>query len=488
MNKLLLVLSVLLWSSGFTQSEFQQFLNSVNSASTDSAKSAIIDSFLVEARQVGIPFIEDSTANFIYRGNISSVSLEIIDTISGTSTALQRLANTDFFYLSKTFEMDARLEYYFKVDGDTANIVLDPENPAVVIWLGFLTSELAMPGYEPPTETNFNPSIPHGTLMNHNIFSTELDTTYSIFVYLTPGYNSNPTQQYFTGYAQDGQQLLILGYLNIFDNLIDQQRIMESIFVFIPSFSNTRTATYAGERRFDYENFVVNTVVPFIDSNYRTKQNPQGRGIGGASFGANISALIAYRNPDLFGNCLMFSPALFPNNNEVPNLYQNGDKKDIKIYIDWGTYEPLITDLAIPFRDILQAKGYDHAWNEWHEGHSGGNWRAHFDNAVEFLIPAMPTGVEDGVPSLVNGFELLQNYPNPFNPATTIRYRLPERAQVILSVYNIAGQLIETLANEYKNPGDYTVVWNAGKVSSGAYFIKIQAGEFVSVRKAFLLK
>ncbi len=335
MKKFMLLLTVLCWQKVFAQ-EFQTFLASVNSAATESAKTALVDSFMVHARQTGIPFIENGTANFIYRGNATGVALEL--GFLYMTINMQRLSNTDFFYYSQAFENDARLEYTFTVVSgpDTSRLVLDLENPRVTIWLGYLTSELAMPAYEVPTETFFDPAIPHDAVKNHNLFSDRLNATYSINVYVPPGYDQHPTERYLTGYAQDGQLALLGGYTAVMDNLIAQGKIQEGLLVMIPSFDSTRTATYAGERRFDYEDFVVNTVVPFVDSTYRTERNPQGRLIGGASFGALISAQIAYRHSDLFGKCLMFSPALFPNGNEVFDLYANGDKKDIQIYVDWG--------------------------------------------------------------------------------------------------------------------------------------------------------
>jgi enterochelin esterase-like enzyme len=495
MKKFMLLLAVLCWQRVFAQ-EFQAFLASVNSAATDSAKTAIIDGFMVHARQAGIPFIENGTANFIYRGKATSVALELA--FNYLTVNMQRLSNTDFFYYSQAFEMDARLEYTFTIvaDRDTTRLVLDSENPRVVIWLGYPTSELAMPGYEMPTETetNFDPAIAHGTLKTHNLFSERLNATYSIYVYLPPGYDEHPTKRYLTGYAQDGFLALLGGYTNVMDNLIAQGKIQEGLLVLITSFDSTRTATYAGERRFDYEDFVVNKVVPFVDSTYRTEKSPKGRLIGGASFGALISAQIAYRHSDLFGKCVMFSPALFPNGNEVFNLYANGDKKAIQIYLDWGTYEPFITALAIPFRDVLQAKGYDYASKEWHEGHSAGSFRAHFDNALEFLIPANPTGVQGYHGRyLAKGFELFQNYPNPFNPSTAIRFALPEASEVVVKIFTLTGSEVRTFVSGQYQVGVHTVNWNGRDnngqlVASGVYLYQVQAGSFKQVRKMSLLR
>ena len=85
-------------------------------------------------------------------------------------------------------------------------------------------------------------------------------------------------------------------------------------------------------------------------------------------------------------------------------------------------------------------------------------------------------------------FELYQNYPNPFNPVTTISYALPKPALVRISVYDINGRIVETLVNEMKSAGYYSVKWNAEKYSSGIYFYQIDAGDFKSNHKCLLLK
>jgi len=85
-------------------------------------------------------------------------------------------------------------------------------------------------------------------------------------------------------------------------------------------------------------------------------------------------------------------------------------------------------------------------------------------------------------------FVLLQNYPNPFNTQTTITYELKENAQVSLKIYNIFGQLVETVVNDYKTAGYHSVLWNASNVSSGLYFYRIEAGEYTETKKCLILK
>jgi len=85
-------------------------------------------------------------------------------------------------------------------------------------------------------------------------------------------------------------------------------------------------------------------------------------------------------------------------------------------------------------------------------------------------------------------FELSQNYPNPFNPSTTIRFSLPKETQLKINIYNMLGQLVETLAEGTYEAGYHKVTFNASTLPSGAYIYRIESSEFVQVRKMVLLK
>ncbi len=87
-----------------------------------------------------------------------------------------------------------------------------------------------------------------------------------------------------------------------------------------------------------------------------------------------------------------------------------------------------------------------------------------------------------------NNFQLYQNYPNPFNPSTLITYQLADRSNVILKVYDIIGNEIETLVNEDKPEGAYQVIWNASGFSSGIYIYQLKTGSNIQTRKMILLK
>ena len=85
-------------------------------------------------------------------------------------------------------------------------------------------------------------------------------------------------------------------------------------------------------------------------------------------------------------------------------------------------------------------------------------------------------------------FELSQNYPNPFNPSTTIRFSLPKETQLKINIYNMLGELVETLAEGTYEAGYHKVTFNASSLPSGAYIYRIESSDFVQVRKMVLLK
>jgi hypothetical protein len=90
--------------------------------------------------------------------------------------------------------------------------------------------------------------------------------------------------------------------------------------------------------------------------------------------------------------------------------------------------------------------------------------------------------------AVVQSYELSQNYPNPFNPSTMIHYAVPANGPVSLKIYNVIGQLVETLVDQVQKSGDYTVAFNASRLGTGMYFYELQAGQFRMVKKMVLVK
>lgn len=87
-----------------------------------------------------------------------------------------------------------------------------------------------------------------------------------------------------------------------------------------------------------------------------------------------------------------------------------------------------------------------------------------------------------------NEFRLLQNYPNPFNPNTNILFDIPELSNTLLKVYDVSGREAAVLVNESLKAGSYKVTFFAVNFSSGVYFYKLEAGNFIQTRKMVLIK
>ncbi len=137
-------------------------------------------------------------------------------------------------------------------------------------------------------------------------------------------------------------------------------------------------------------------------------------------------------------------------------------------------------------------------WNDstWHtiesswQNDTGGPLKIDF--AVFPVLQTNPTAVT-GKKQLPAGFALQQNFPNPFNPSTTITYMTSQNTWVTLKIFNLTGQEIRTLVNEFQTTGSRTVKWdgvknNGTSAASGMYVYKLNAGNVTESRRMLLLK
>jgi len=79
-------------------------------------------------------------------------------------------------------------------------------------------------------------------------------------------------------------------------------------------------------------------------------------------------------------------------------------------------------------------------------------------------------------------------FPNPFNPATTIKFDVAKTGMVTLNIYNVSGQLVETLVNSNMTAGSHQIVWNAAKHSSGVYIVRLTSDGLTATRKVTFMK
>lgn len=450
----------------------------------------MIDSFMIYARTKGIPYIEDTAANFIYRGSGNNVILSgDFNQWSTSVDRLSRISGTNFFYITKIFERDARLDYKFIIDG---NWILDPNNPNICPGGFGPNSELAMPDYIQPIEIKYYPNIPHGTLRDTVFFSRILNNSRTIRVYLPPNYESS-SDSFPLILMHDGLEYISLASMhNVLDFLIAENRIEPLIGVFVPPVN--RTSEYAGSQINSFKDFIVQELLPYIRNRYRVKSGPENFAVAGASNGGNISLYLALKHPEVFGNVAAQSSNVI---SSISQGFQSNPKLNLKVYLDIGKYDiPSLIPLVRNLNFILQSKGYDMIYKEYNEGHSWGNWRAHIDDYLIFFFPKKTTDVKQNInESIPNKIKLHQNFPNPFNNSSKIIYEIPHAGLVNLKIYNILGNEILAFEDDHKQAGRYEVIFNFNQTPSGVYFYQLSFSDtketnknYIETKKMILIK
>ncbi|HQH56145.1 MAG TPA: choice-of-anchor D domain-containing protein [Candidatus Marinimicrobia bacterium] len=150
----------------------------------------------------------------------------------------------------------------------------------------------------------------------------------------------------------------------------------------------------------------------------------------------------------------------------------NPDSMEICTYVTSDTFY-IDSNIKSETKYYYRISAFDYAGNE-------------SDFSLE--VNAAVVGIQENLVNIPIQYAISQNFPNPFNPTTTISYQLPKSSFVKLAIYDINGRLIETLVNENKNAGYYSINWNASSVSTGIYIYRIDAGEFTCVKKCLVVK
>ena len=346
---------------------FQHFLDRINSLPSGE-RQVVADSFINTCK--AFPYVEnDSVVHFIYTGTEGSVEMAGDATQWNPNQNLNIIQGTNFWYLTKVYEADARLDYKYVTGG--SNWILDPRNPKTCMGGFGPNSELRMGGNIPPPGVQYYPDIPHGTLKDTIFHSNILNNTRQIRVYLPPAYPA--ATEYPVILFHDGLEYISLaGANNTLDYLIAHKMINPVIAVFIPPVD--RQPEYAGTKIDLFTSFITTELMPYIDRNYRTCKDPMKRATRGASDGGNIALYLGVKNPQCFGRIAAQSSDVI---NSISSALENGPKLKLDFYLDSGTYDiailiPMVHELA----NLLRSKGYTFSFHEIHEGHSWGTGKS----------------------------------------------------------------------------------------------------------------
>jgi hypothetical protein len=179
----------------------------------------------------------------------------------------------------------------------------------------------------------------------------------------------------------------------------------------------------------------------------------------------------------------------FAGNPEVDDPFRTWNNMDgMHTYFIVSDYS--FDPLDIESEEVRNAATHDMIWY-YHDWEIGDTLKVFYQNPTttsdKYIFTAPPRFNKEDFRAPDN-FELFHNYPNPFNPNTTIKFQLPKPNVVKLEIFNILGQRMRTLANEYFEAGTHYIQFNGSGLSSGVYFYSIESGNYFDVKKMLLLK
>jgi len=355
------------------KTKFDEFLNTLNSAPIES-KYSLVNDFIDS--QTSYPIVENDTiVHFVTRQKARSVFLAGDFTNWEQNIKFTNVPYTDLWYYTDVFEPDAHLDYKFVIDGTTW--ILDPINPRKVPGGFGDNSELVMPQYRAAPEIEHYDDIAHGTLRDTILFCESMQQSRKVIVYLP--YNYSQRERLPLIIFQDGTDYLNFAMAkNILDYLIHNKQIEPVVGIFLPP--KKRNDEYAGKLKEVYGEFIAHTLFSYLYKNYHVSDDPEDHAVIGASNGGNISLWLGFHYPELCRKIGAQSPYV---EDELQDAFKISDTLPLMLYINIGKYDiPKLKEITAQFIPILSEKDYDFIFEEFPEGHSWGNWRAHLKDIL----------------------------------------------------------------------------------------------------------
>jgi enterochelin esterase-like enzyme len=310
---------------------------------------------------------------------------------------LRRIRSTNLWYIVVEIPSDSRVEYQFELRrGDSWERFNDPANPRIArspvgnssVCYGF--------GYQVPDWTKFDPEARPGQLVEWTVPSQAQRRDNRVTVYLPARYR--PPRRYPLLIVHDGGDFLeYSGMKTVLDNLIHRMDMAETVVAF----------TYPGDRLTEYPNsaaharWIVGELLPELEGRLSLVDEPQGRSLMGASFGAIASFSVALRHPDTFGALLLQSGSFVftdigadhgggPSFDPVVRFVNRYRARPVRVadrlFISCGVYEELIVRnrSMVP---VFTTAGMEVNYVESRDGHNWESWRDRLRDGLSWVFP-----------------------------------------------------------------------------------------------------
>ena len=358
------------------------------------ADGAAIDAFL---RSHVFPLVEGTRVTFVYRGPVEAVHLKTWVYGMDRSQPLQRLAQSDLWYLTLDIPRKSRVEYKFEiVRHGQGHWIEDPLNKFRATDPFGANSVVHGEGYVVPEWTQPDPEARPGSLEPWIVKSNAFGDQRGFHVYLPARFRR--TRRYPLLWVHDGPDYVRFANLKtVLDNLIHRLEIPDVIVAL--SGSPNRLGEYADDER--HAKFVTEEAVPDLEARLPLIGAPRGRCLMGASFGGVASLSTAVRYPGFYGRLLLQSgsfafsdighqnkrgPAFEPVVRFMNRFRENPIAVAEKVFISCGMHESLIYEnrSLVP---MLQATEMELRYVEARDGHNWENWRDRLREGLAWLFP-----------------------------------------------------------------------------------------------------
>ncbi|MEL6429795.1 MAG: alpha/beta hydrolase-fold protein [Planctomycetota bacterium] len=341
------------------------------------------------------PFIENGRALFAYQGRADAVTLH--HWIFGLESAVPfHRAAEDLWTLVIEVQENARVEYKLGVEiAGQGRLVRDPLNDALARDPFGANSVVTGQDYSEPWWALENRAKRRGEVLERRFKSEVFGDVRPLSIYQPPRYRT--TRRYPLLVCHDGLDYLeFAGLATVLDNLIDRQEIPPMVVCCTQS--PNRVHEYAASE--DHARFVVEELLPQMESEFSLLEGPEDRALMGASFGAVASLYTALQHPGAFGKLLLQSGSFaftdIGGHGRGPLFdpvveFVNGYRKDPvapadRVFLSCGRYESLIV-YNRSMEPLLRRLGVDVKLVEAQDGHNWENWRDRLRDGLTWLFP-----------------------------------------------------------------------------------------------------
>ncbi|MFM8472815.1 MAG: alpha/beta hydrolase-fold protein [Candidatus Kapaibacterium sp.] len=332
-----------------------------------------------DARAEGaLPLVHDDHVIFLYHGDVREVVVVGDWTYWQPATRLQRIEHTDLHYCILQFPMDARLQYKFVVDGVWVN---DPGNDRLQAE-GFGTNtEFVMPSYQDTSNAVPMDQAPKGSITPITLRSQILASDRDAYLYVPAGIA--PETSHAVVLVHDGAEAIRLGHFaTILDNLHATESIGPTAALFLPPRNrNEEYATSDAYIEFTAKEAMPQALTGLHQMGTRVSSHVQDMAVTGASLGGLLSTKTGLRHHDVFGTVIAQSPSYWWNKGEIFRSPFLRNARNLRMIIQTGTVCDA-KDMASLMAQRLRASGGDVVYKEYAQGHTWGNWRSTFADAV----------------------------------------------------------------------------------------------------------